>query len=178
MNKAVRLHLQQSQWQLLGHLFRSSIGILRGQAQQPREPRVDNHYTRSQHLTHLPTDLPDSFFEPSVLELKAAFASQQKLREELNNAPLKSKAIREKEENAKLSKWPTVRSSDLTRLILIRVVHNTSQVPGPVSIGDYLPLDGQDQIGIRLCQEFATRRRQAYQIHPMYVIPSPYVSCR
>jgi tether containing UBX domain for GLUT4 len=50
--------------------------------------------------------LPDEFFQPTAAEMTSALASQTRAREALLNAPLKTQAIREKEERAKLQRWP------------------------------------------------------------------------
>ncbi|KZS92590.1 hypothetical protein SISNIDRAFT_412862 [Sistotremastrum niveocremeum HHB9708] len=49
--------------------------------------------------------LPDSYFTPTTSELKAAYAAQVRVRENLINAPLKTQAMRESEEKAKQTKW-------------------------------------------------------------------------
>jgi hypothetical protein len=66
-------------------------------------------------------DLPDSYFEPSSNELKAAYQAQLKAREALNNAPLKTQQIREREHKAKLDRWPNVRPV-LLPLLFINVI--------------------------------------------------------
>ncbi|KAG8899651.1 hypothetical protein FRB99_006519 [Tulasnella sp. 403] len=53
--------------------------------------------------------LPDEYFEPTPDELKAAWASQSRLVDRLNNAPLKTQATRDQETNQKLSRWPETR---------------------------------------------------------------------
>jgi len=50
--------------------------------------------------------IPDSFFEPTTAELKAAFDAQARLRENLYNAPLKTQAVRDQEEKKKQERWP------------------------------------------------------------------------
>lgn len=54
--------------------------------------------------------LPDEYFEPTSEELKAAWKDQSRLVDRLTNAPLKTQAIREREEKAKANRWPEVRT--------------------------------------------------------------------
>ncbi|KAF8581068.1 hypothetical protein K439DRAFT_256203 [Ramaria rubella] len=67
-----------------------------------------------------PRDLPDSYFEPTASELKSSYQAQVRAREALVNAPLKTREIRERESNSKLSRWPTttirVKFPDRTQL--------------------------------------------------------------
>ncbi|KAG8997690.1 hypothetical protein FRB90_012441 [Tulasnella sp. 427] len=56
-----------------------------------------------------PASLPDSYFEPTAEELKSAFQSQSRLVDKLNNAPLKTEAIRQRETKEKLARWPETR---------------------------------------------------------------------
>ncbi|KDQ15873.1 hypothetical protein BOTBODRAFT_274668 [Botryobasidium botryosum FD-172 SS1] len=66
------------------------------------------------------SSIPDSFFEPTTTELKVALAAQTRLRESLQNAPLKTQAIREQEEKKKHERWPNttirVKFPDQTQL--------------------------------------------------------------
>ena len=62
-------------------------------------------------MTYATAALPDSYFEPTTGEVQAMYQSQVRLRESLNDAPLKTRSIRDQEEKAKAAKYPTV--SDL-----------------------------------------------------------------
>ncbi|KAG8890339.1 hypothetical protein FRB98_009407 [Tulasnella sp. 332] len=53
-----------------------------------------------------PGSLPDEYFQPTGEELKAAWQSQSQLVNKLNNAPLKTQAIRDKEAKEKAKRWP------------------------------------------------------------------------
>jgi len=65
-------------------------------------------------------DLPDSYFQPSAADLKAAQASLSRRTQALVNAPLKTHAIREAEEKTKRARWPTttirIKFSDRSQL--------------------------------------------------------------
>ncbi|KAF8518474.1 hypothetical protein JB92DRAFT_2787370 [Gautieria morchelliformis] len=67
-----------------------------------------------------PKELPDSYFDPTAAELKASYQAQVRTREALANAPLKTREIRERETNSKLTRWPTttirVKFPDRTQL--------------------------------------------------------------
>lgn len=58
-------------------------------------------------------DLPESYFTPSPVELQMAYASQVRKREQLTEAPLLTKRLRERDEaeknRAKAAKWPQTR---------------------------------------------------------------------
>lgn len=58
-------------------------------------------------------DLPESYFQPTQVELQQAFAGQVKKREDMTERPLMTKALREREEaaknRAKAARWPHVR---------------------------------------------------------------------
>lgn len=54
-------------------------------------------------------DVPDEEFEPTTSELKAAYASQQRRVAALQGAPLKTQEIKKREEDARLSRWPTTK---------------------------------------------------------------------
>lgn len=53
-------------------------------------------------------DLPEEYFQPTAAEITSAYAAQTRAREALSNGPLKTQAIREREERARISKWPNV----------------------------------------------------------------------
>lgn len=57
-------------------------------------------------------DLPESYFAPTPSELQTAFAGQVKKREQLVDAPLLTRKLREKEEaersRVKAGRWPQV----------------------------------------------------------------------
>lgn len=53
-------------------------------------------------------DLPDSYFEPTLGELRASYEAQVRAREALVNAPLKTKEVRERELKEKRERYPTV----------------------------------------------------------------------
>lgn len=53
-------------------------------------------------------ELTDSDFEPTSAELQAAYAGQKQRLDALVNAPLKTQAIKEREQKAKISRWPKV----------------------------------------------------------------------
>lgn len=59
-------------------------------------------------MTYATAALPDSYFEPTTSEVQAMYQSQVRLRESLNDAPLKTRAIRDQEEQVKAAKYPTV----------------------------------------------------------------------
>ncbi|BGP11711.1 Tether containing UBX domain for GLUT4 [Rhodotorula toruloides] len=58
-------------------------------------------------------DLPESYFQPTQVELQQAFAGQVKKREDMTDKPLMTKALREREEaaknRAKAARWPHTR---------------------------------------------------------------------
>ncbi|GEM11256.1 tether containing UBX domainfor GLUT4 [Rhodotorula toruloides] len=58
-------------------------------------------------------DLPESYFQPTQVELQQAFAGQIKKREDLTDRPLMTKALREREDaaknRAKAARWPHTR---------------------------------------------------------------------
>lgn len=54
-------------------------------------------------------DLPDSYFEPTLNELKATYEAQVRAREALTNAPFKTREAREKELKVKQEQYPTTR---------------------------------------------------------------------
>ena len=62
-------------------------------------------------------DLPESYFSPTASELQTAFAGQVKKREQLVDAPLLTRKLREKEEleksRIKANRWPQVSSISL-----------------------------------------------------------------
>ncbi|KAI0059190.1 hypothetical protein BV25DRAFT_1829229 [Artomyces pyxidatus] len=73
--------------------------------------------------TYLPSfldDLPDDYFTPSPADLKAAQAALHARTQALVNAPLQTRAVREKKEKERLQRWPNttirVRFSDQTQL--------------------------------------------------------------
>ncbi|TCD62900.1 hypothetical protein EIP91_006257 [Steccherinum ochraceum] len=67
-----------------------------------------------------PIELPDAYFQPSPADLKAAQASLAARSQSLQNAPLRTQAMREAEDKARRAKWPTttirVRFPDRTQL--------------------------------------------------------------
>ncbi|CEQ42745.1 SPOSA6832_04590, partial [Sporobolomyces salmonicolor] len=62
-------------------------------------------------------DLPESYFNPTAVELQQAFAGQVKRREELTDRPLLTQKLRDRQEaeksRAKAARWPQVRSVSL-----------------------------------------------------------------
>ncbi|KAG9005835.1 hypothetical protein FRB94_003905 [Tulasnella sp. JGI-2019a] len=69
-----------------------------------------------------PGSLPDEYFQPTGEELKAAWQAQSRLVEKLNNAPLKTQAIRDKEAKEKAKRWPetTIRIKFPNQMMLER----------------------------------------------------------
>lgn len=63
-------------------------------------------------MTYATGALPDSYFEPTTSEVQAMYQSQVRLRESLNDAPLKTRAIRDQEAQVKAAKYPTVSNLD------------------------------------------------------------------
>lgn len=53
--------------------------------------------------------LPDSFYEPSSSDLKEAQSMLHARTQALQNRPLKTQEMRDREEKKKESRWPTVR---------------------------------------------------------------------
>ena len=53
-----------------------------------------------------PVDLPDSFFQLTSVELKYLISGSESRRNQSDNAPLKTRAIREREEAVKAQKYP------------------------------------------------------------------------
>lgn len=70
--------------------------------------------------------LPDSYFTPTTSELKAAYAAQVRVRENLINAPLKTQAMRESEEKAKQTKCPNVRTFPYLNESALIAIHQTT----------------------------------------------------
>lgn len=68
----------------------------------------DSFLFNKSNFSRRSSDLPDSYFEPTLSELKASYDAQVRAREALVNAPLKTKEVREIEFRAKLQKYPTV----------------------------------------------------------------------
>ncbi|KAJ3997859.1 hypothetical protein F5050DRAFT_1568497 [Lentinula boryana] len=68
----------------------------------------------------LPTDLPDSYFEPTAFDLKLAQSQLSSRTQALTNAPLQLRTTREAAEKAKKERWPNtkirVRFTDRTQL--------------------------------------------------------------
>ena len=64
--------------------------------------------------------LPDSFYEPSSADLKEAQSMLHARTEALQNRPLKTQEMREKEEKKKENRWPTVRRLIFRRAGLLR----------------------------------------------------------
>ncbi|KAI9209534.1 GLUT4 regulating protein TUG-domain-containing protein [Polychytrium aggregatum] len=58
------------------------------------------------YTSHAKIDLPDSFFTLTSVELKQIYDSAKQHRQEHENAPLKTRYIREKEMEAKMQKYP------------------------------------------------------------------------
>ncbi|KAF8340286.1 uncharacterized protein EI90DRAFT_2966059 [Cantharellus anzutake] len=75
-------------------------------------------------------DIPDEEFEPTTAELKAAYASQQRRVVALTNAPLKTQAMKKRDEEARLSRWPTtkIRIKFPNQLILERSFPSTEKI--------------------------------------------------
>lgn len=65
-------------------------------------------------------ELPDSYFQPSTADLKAAQASLSARTQALVNAPLRTQAMRDAEEKSKRARWPNttirVKFSDRSQL--------------------------------------------------------------
>ncbi|KAG8956081.1 hypothetical protein FRC03_010971 [Tulasnella sp. 419] len=74
--------------------------------------------------------LPDTFFEPTTEELKSVFAQQSRLTQNLVNAPLKTQAIREREDKEKQARFPTtrIRVKFPNQLILERTFPSTDKI--------------------------------------------------
>ncbi|KZT65873.1 hypothetical protein DAEQUDRAFT_768477 [Daedalea quercina L-15889] len=89
-------------------------------AQQDRPEQPSFRYFRPPQTGLERKDLPDSYFQPSTADLKAAQASLSARTQALVNAPLKTQAIRDAEEKAKRARWPTttirVKFSDRSQL--------------------------------------------------------------
>ncbi|PCH42606.1 hypothetical protein WOLCODRAFT_120813 [Wolfiporia cocos MD-104 SS10] len=87
-------------------------------AEQPAPPTF--RYYRPPQSTTERKELPDSYFQPSAADLKAAQASLSARTQALVNAPLRTQAMREAEEKAKRARWPTttirVKFSDRSQL--------------------------------------------------------------
>ncbi|CCM04684.1 uncharacterized protein FIBRA_06870 [Fibroporia radiculosa] len=77
-------------------------------------------YYRPPQSTSTRRELPDSYFQPSTADLKAAQASLSARTQALVNAPLRTQAMRDAEEKAKRARWPTttirVKFSDRSQL--------------------------------------------------------------
>lgn len=62
----------------------------------------------------LAMDLPESYFQPTASELQGAFAGMERKRANLVDAPMLTKALRDKETDSKLrekaNRWPQVRA--------------------------------------------------------------------
>ncbi|KAF9506253.1 hypothetical protein BS47DRAFT_1333910 [Hydnum rufescens UP504] len=74
--------------------------------------------------------IPDEYFEPTAAELQAAYASQQRRLDALVNAPLKTQAIREREQKARAARWPntTIRIRFPDQTILERSFASTDKI--------------------------------------------------
>lgn len=89
-------------------------------------------------------ELNDSDFEPTSAELQAAYAGQKQRLDALVNAPLKTQAIKEREQKAKIGRWPKVcgviDTSKLTLSYSQQLVKDDDQdkVPKSIDIGAYL----------------------------------------
>jgi len=83
-----------------------------------------------QSTTATRSSLPDTYFEPTAEELKAAWQSQSRLVERLNNAPLKTQAIRDREAREKTKRWPetTIRIKFPNQLMLERKFPSTDRI--------------------------------------------------
>lgn len=74
---------------------------------------------------HKSVDLPDSYFQPSAADLKAAQASLSARTQALVNAPLRTQAMREADDKVKKAKWPTVISFYLETAKIAQTIRST-----------------------------------------------------
>lgn len=101
----------------------SSQPLQNAGAHHPSATEPDFKYYRppgaSASLQRLP-ELPDAYFEPSTIELKAAQASLSARASSLTNAPLRTQAMRDAESRTKQARWPyttiRVKFSDRSQL--------------------------------------------------------------
>ncbi|KZS99922.1 uncharacterized protein LAESUDRAFT_732758 [Laetiporus sulphureus 93-53] len=88
-------------------------------AASPSEPPAFRYYRTPQSGIER-KELPDSYFQPSTADLKAAQASLSARTQAFVNAPLRTQAMREADEKAKRARWPTttirVKFSDRSQL--------------------------------------------------------------
>ncbi|KAK0204595.1 hypothetical protein DFS33DRAFT_1382497 [Desarmillaria ectypa] len=77
-----------------------------------------------------PSALPDEYFTPTAADLKAAQSQLAARTQELTNAPLRLKAVREAEEKAKRDRWPntTIRIRFTDRTQLEKVFPSTDKI--------------------------------------------------
>jgi len=69
-------------------------------------------------------ELPDSFFELSQFEMRLLISQQTKKQKELENMPLKTKAMREQEDEQKRKKYPKVLFTYLFIYFSLIIIHN------------------------------------------------------
>ena len=93
-----------------GSAAQSSVPPTQPQVQSAPQPQIKlwNPPASSGTSALGRNNLPDEYFKPTAAELSSAFAAQRKAREALVDAPLKTSAIRAREEKAKLERWPQV----------------------------------------------------------------------
>lgn len=75
-----------------------------------------NAYIQNRHLDR--TEYPESYDEPTSSELARAHTATSKRLESQYEGPLKTKAIREKEERQRKAKWPSVGLYDVVIKLL------------------------------------------------------------
>lgn len=96
----------------------------------------------------LAMDLPESYFQPTASELQGAFAGMERKRANLVDAPMLTKALRDKETDSKsrekANRWPQVRSLRRTGHFRSRtddeVDSHSDSVRGSFSAGRRVPV--------------------------------------
>lgn len=122
-------------------------------------------------------DLPESYFQPTQVELQQAFAGQVKKREDMTDKPLMTKALREREEaaknRAKAARWPHVsailtetRNAVLTKSARPADPHS-HPFPRPFATRRRLSLDRQARPPVRVRPPCAARRCAGHSVRSL-----------
>jgi hypothetical protein len=82
----------------------SNYGILH----QPRSRHVIISLTLRETVLKFLASLPPTELEPTAAEIVAAYQAQNKRTERLQNAPLITQQMRDRQQEAKIKKWPNV----------------------------------------------------------------------
>ncbi|KAI0833759.1 hypothetical protein BC628DRAFT_1345173 [Trametes gibbosa] len=100
-------------------------------APQPAPGPPSFRYFRPPTSAHQPrTDLPDNYFDVTAADLRAQQASLAARRDALQNAPLRTAAMRDAEDKKRRARWPqtTIRVKFSDRSVLERTFPSTDKI--------------------------------------------------